>query len=119
MSVFDCISIMIPMIAAMFSLQFFSIISSIVPLPTSVAQPFLTVLIMYVLTYVYAKIQCWKSDKVISMRAIVPILLFIGWLAAFVFPLTAPFMMAFGNNPFFMVLLSLIYKLAYDSMFQC
>ncbi len=121
MTVTDCLNIMIPLVSSMLALQFFSTITHILPmpLPTIIAQPFLTVLIMYVLTYISAKIKCWNSDKYISMRAIVPILIFLAWVAAFMFPLTAPAMMAFGNSPFLIVVLSLVYKLAYDKMFDC
>ena len=118
MAVTDCIPMLIPLVASMLALQFFSVLSSIIPVPSGIAQPFLTVLIMYIVTYLYAKItKCWNSDKWISARSIVPILIFIGWLAAFVFPLTAPFMMGLGNSPFLIVALSIVYKLAYDKMF--
>jgi hypothetical protein len=119
MTVFDCLSIMIPLVSSMLALQFFSTISSMVPLPTTVAQPFLTVVIMYILTAVYAKIQCWKSDKAVTGRAIVPVLIFLAWVAAFIFPVTAPIMMVIGNSPFLIVALSLLYKIVYDKMFEC
>jgi hypothetical protein len=39
-------------------------------------------------------------------------------MLAFIFPLTSPFMMAIGNSPFLIALLSIIYKLAYDHIFK-
>jgi hypothetical protein len=110
---------LIPLIATALTLQFFSVISSIIPVPGGLGQPFLTVLIMYLVTYLYAKIfKCWKSDKWISARAIVPVLIFVGWMLAFIFPLTAPIMMGIGNSPFIIALLSIVYKLAYDKIFE-
>ena len=118
MTVMDCIPMLIPLVSSMLALQFFSVLSSMIPGPTGVAQPFLTVLIMYIVTYLYSKITtCWNSSKWIFARSIVPILIFIVWLIAFVFPLTSPFMMALGNSPFLIVFLSIIYKVAYDKMF--
>ncbi len=118
MTVTDCIPMLIPLVASMLALQFFSVLSSMLPLGPGMGQPFLTVLIMYIVTYLYAKItKCWNSDKWIIARSIVPILIFVAWLAAFVFPLTAPFMMGIGNSPFLIVILSIVYKLAYDKMF--
>ena len=119
MAITDCLSIMIPLVSSMLALQFFTTISSMIPLPTSVAQPFLTVLIMYILTATYAKIQCWKSDKSVLGRAIVPVLIFVVWVIAFIFPLTSPIMMIIGNSPFLIVALSLLYKMIYDKMFEC
>lgn len=118
MSVLDCVPMLIPLIASALTLQFFSILSSNIPISTGLGQPFLTVLIMYFITYIYAKFfKCWKSDKWISMRAIVPVLIFVGWILAFIFPLTSPIMMGIGNSPFLIALLSIIYKIAYDKMF--
>jgi hypothetical protein len=118
MSVTDCIPMLIPLVASMLALQFFSVLSSMIPVPSGIAQPFLTVLIMYIVTYLYAKVtRCWNSDKLIFARSFVPILIFIGWLVAFIFPLTSPFMMGIGNSPFLIVALSIIYKLSYDKMF--
>ena len=117
MSVMDCVPMLIPLIALALTIQFFSVISSVIPIPvpTALATPFLTVLIMYIITYLYSKIfKCWKSNKWIFARAIVPVLIFVGWLAAFVF---FPPMLSFGNSPFLIALLSIIYKLAYDKMF--
>ena len=119
MPVLDCVPMLIPLIATALTLQFFSVISSMIPIPSTLGQPFLTVLIMYIVTYLYAKIfKCWKSDKYISIRAIVPVLIFVVWMLAFIFPLTSPFMMAIGNSPFLIALLSIIYKLAYDHIFK-
>lgn len=116
MPVLDCVPMLIPLIASTLAIQFFSVLSSMIPV--SGGKPFLTVLIMYFVTYIYAKIfKCWKSDKYISLRAIVPVLIFVGWMIAFIFPLTAPIMMGIGNSPFLIALLSIIYKLAYDKMF--
>jgi hypothetical protein len=90
-----------------------------IPVPTALATPFLTVLIMYIVTYLYAKFfKCWKSDKWIWARAIVPVLIFVGWMLAFIFPLTGPFMIGIGNSPFIIALLSIVYKLAYDKIFS-
>lgn len=117
MSVMDCVPMLIPLIASVLTIQFFSLISSIIPIPvpTGLATPFLTVLIMYIITYLYSKIfKCWKSDKWIWARSIVPILIFVGWLAAFFF---FPPMINFGNSPILIAILSIIYKLAYDKMF--
>ena len=114
MSVMDCVPMLIPLIALTLAVQLFSMLP-IIP----GGQPFLTVLIMYIVTYLYAKIlKCWKSDKYISIRAIVPVLIFVGWMLAFIFPLTSPFMMAIGNSPFLIAFLSIIYKLAYDHIFK-
>ena len=86
-----------------------------IPVPTALAIPFLTVLIIYIVTYLYAKIfKCWKSDKFIWARAIVPVLIFVGWLLAFIF---FPPMLSFGNSPFVIALLSIVYKIAYDKIF--
>lgn len=76
---------------------------------------------MYVLTIIYAKIQCWKKkDIYITVRAIVPNLIFLAWFLAFIIPVTAPFMYGgVGNSPFLIVGLSLVFKLAYDKMFDC
>ena len=118
MSVMDCVPMLIPLIASVLTIQFFSIISSVIPIPvpTALATPFLTVLLMYIITYLYAKIfKCWKSDKWIWARAIVPVLIFVGWLLAFIF---FPPMMSIGNSPFIIALLSIVYKLAYDKMFE-
>lgn len=119
MSVLDCVPMLIPLIASTLAIQFFSILSNMIPIPGGLGQPFLTVLIMYFITYVYAKIfKCWNSTKWISMRAIVPVLIFVGWMFAFIFPLTSPIMMGIGNSPFLIALLSIIYKLAYDYIFK-
>ena len=119
MSVLDCVPMLIPLIATALTLQFFSILSSIIPIPSTLGQPFLTVLIMYFVTYLYAKIfKCWKSDKYIWARSMVPVLIFVGWMLAFIFPLTAPIMMGIGNSPFIIAALSIVYKLAYDKMFS-
>jgi hypothetical protein len=119
MAVMDCVPMLIPLIATALTLQFFSVISSMIPIPSSLGQPFLTVLIMYIITYLYAKIfKCWKSNKWIWARAIVPVLIFVAWMLAFIFPVTAPFMMGIGNSPFLIALLSIIYKLAYDKIFS-
>ncbi len=118
MSVMDCVPMLIPLIASTLAIQFFSVLSSIIPVPGGLGQPFLTVLIMYFITYIYAKVfKCWKSDKWIWARAIVPVLIFVGWLLAFIFPLTSPIMMGIGTSPFLIALLSIVYKLAYDKMF--
>ncbi len=115
----DCVPMLIPLIATALALQFFSVLSNMIPVPAGLAQPFLTVLIMYIVTYLYAKIfKCWKSKKWISTRAIVPVLIFVAWLLAFIFPVTAPFMMGIGNSPFLIALLSIVYKLAYDHIFK-
>ena len=115
MSVMDCVPMLIPLIALTLAVQLFSML----PISIPGGQPFLTVLIMYIVTYLYAKIfKCWKSDKYISIRAIVPVLIFVGWMLAFIFPLTSPFMMAIGNSPFLIAFLSIIYKLAYDHIFK-
>ncbi len=120
MTVFDCLPLMIPLVASMLSLQFFTVLSSLLPFPSGVAQPLLTLLIMYILTIIYAKIQCWnKKDIYITIRAIVPNLIFLAWVIAFIFPLTAPVMFGIGNSPFLIVGLSLIFKIAYDKMFNC
>ena len=116
MSVLDCVPMLIPLIATALTLQFFSVLSSIIPIPSTLGQPFLTVLIMYFVTYLYAKIfKCWKSDKYIWARAIVPVLIFVGWLLAFIF---FPPMMSIGNSPFLIAILSIVYKIAYDKMFE-
>jgi hypothetical protein len=119
MSVMDCVPMLIPLISSILAINFFSMLSSIIPLPGGIGQPFLTILIMYIVTYLYAKIfKCWKSDKYIIVRAIVPVLIFVAWLLAFVFPVTSPFMFAFGNSPFLIAALSIVYKLAYDKIFE-
>lgn len=115
MPVLDCVPMLIPLIATALTLQLFSVI----PIPSTLGQPFLTVLIIYIVTYLYAKIfKCWKSDKYISIRAIVPVLIFVVWMLAFIFPLTSPIMMGIGNSPFVIAILSIIYKLAYDYIFS-
>ncbi len=118
MTVMDCVPMLIPLIASSLAIQFYSALSSMVPVPGGLGQPFLTVLIMYVVTYLYAKVfKCWNSTKWVFARAVVPILIFVGWMLAFIFPVTSPFMMAIGNSPFLIAILSIIYKLAYDKMF--
>jgi hypothetical protein len=120
MTVLDCLPLMIPLVASMLSLQFFTILSSFLPFPSGVAQPFLTLLIMYILTIIYAKIQCWKKkDIYVTVRAIVPNLIFLAWVIAFIIPFTAPVMFGIGNSPFLIVALSLIFKVSYDKMFDC
>ena len=90
-----------------------------IPLPSGIGQPILTVMIMYFITYVYAKVRCWTSDKWISARAVVPVLIFLVWAFSFIFPMTAPLMNIFGNNPLFIVVLSLLYKMIYDKVVVC
>jgi len=119
MSVFDCLSIMIPLVSSMLALQFFSTLSAVIPVGGVLGQPVLTLVLIYINTYLYAKIKCWKSDKSILGRAVVPTLIFLVWAFAFVFPLTAPIMMGLGNSPFLIVLLSLLYKTIFDKMFDC
>ena len=119
MSVMDCVPMLIPLIATALTLQFYSVLSAVIPVPSTLGTPFLTVLIMYFVTYLYAKIfKCWNSTKWIFARAIVPVLIFVAWMLAFIFPVTAPFMTAIGNSPFLIALLSIIYKLAYDYIFK-
>ena len=119
MSVLDCLPMLITLVASMLALQFFYTLSNIIPLPSGLAQPALTVIIMYFITYVYAKVRCWTSDKWISARAAVPVLIFLVWAFSFVFPMTAPLMNIFGNNPLFIVALSLLYKMIYDKLLNC
>ena len=115
MPVLDCVPMLIPLIASNLSIAIFSSF----PGGGGVGEASLTVLIIYIATYAYAKIfKCWKSDKYISIRAIVPVLIFVGWLLAFIFPLTSIIMRGIGNNPFVIALLSIIYKLAYDYIFS-
>ena len=85
---------LIPLIAATMSLQLFSML----PMSVPGGQPLLTLLLMYIVTYLYAKFfKCWKSSKRIWARSFVPILIFVAWLMAFYFPLTAPIMIAIGK----------------------
>lgn len=110
----DCVPMLIPLVSLTLAVQIFSMF----PISVPGGQPVLTLLIMYFVTYAYAKIfKCWKSDKRILLRSFVPILIFVAWVAAFIFPLTAPIMMGIGNSPFLIALLSIVYKLAYDKMF--
>lgn len=119
MSVLDCVPMLIPLIATALTLQFYAILSATIPIPAGLGKPFLTVLIMYIVTYLYAKIfKCWNSNKWIFARAMVPILIFVAWMLAFIFPATAPFMNGIGHSPFLIALLSVIYKLAYDYIFE-
>ncbi len=114
MGVMDCVPMLIPLIAATMSLQLFSMI----PISVPGGQPVLTLLIMYVVTYLYAKIfNCWSSSKRIWARSFVPILIFVVWVIAFFSPI-APIMMAIGNNPILIAVLSIVYKLAYDHIFK-
>lgn len=114
MAVLDCIPMLIPLISLTLAVQLFSTL----PISIPGGQPILTLLIMYFVTYLYAKVsKCLKSNKSIIARAIVPILIFVAWAAAFIFPLTAPVMMSIGSSPFLIATLSIIYKLAYDKMF--
>ena len=119
MSVLDCLPLLIPLVASMLALQFFYTLSSMIPLPSGLAQPALTVIIMYFITFTYAKLKCWNSDKWISARAAVPVLIFLAWAFAFVFPMTAPLMNLFGNSPLLIVALSLLYKIIYDKVLTC
>ena len=116
MAVMDCVPMLIPLISSSLALQIFSVLS---PFPGGLGQPFLTVLIMYIVTYLYAKIfKCWNSDKSILARSAVPVLIFVAWLIAFIFPLTAPIMMGIGSSPFIIAALSILYKLIYDKTFS-
>ena len=111
----DCVPMLVPLISLTLAVQLFSMLPISVPGGT----PVLTLLIMYFVTYIYAKIfKCWKSEKRIWARSIVPILIFVAWVAAFIFPLTSPIMMGIGNSPFLIAVLSIVYKLAYDKMFE-
>ena len=108
----DCVPMLVPLISLTLAVQLFSML----PISVPGGQPVLTLLIMYFVTYIYAKIfKCWKSDKYIWARAIVPVLIFVGWLLAFIF---FPPMMSIGNSPFLIAILSIVYKLAYDKMFS-
>ena len=114
MSVMDCVPMLIPLIALTLAVQFFSML----PISIPGGQPVLTLLIMYFVTYIYAKIfKCWKSEKRIWARSIVPILIFVAWVAAFFSPI-APVMLQIGTSPFLIAILSIVYKLAYDKMFE-
>ena len=114
MAVMDCVPMLIPLIALTLAVQLFSMIPISIPGGT----PVLTLVLMYFVTYLYAKIfKCWNSSKRIWARSIVPILIFVAWVAAFFSPI-APIMMAIGNNPFLIAVLSIIYKLAYDRVFN-
>ena len=114
MAVMDCVPMLIPLISLTLAVQAFSILPISVPGGT----PVLTLLIMYFVTYIYAKIfKCWKSDKRILLRSVVPILIFVAWVAAFFSPI-APLMMSIGTSPFLIAILSIVYKLAYDKMFE-
>jgi hypothetical protein len=115
MAVMDCVPMLIPLIALTLAVQLFSMIPISIPGGT----PVLTLVLMYFVTYLYAKIfKCWKSDKKIWARSIVPNLIFFGWVFLFFFPYTTAIMMAIGNNPFLIAVLSIIYKLAYDRVFN-
>jgi hypothetical protein len=114
MAVMDCVPMLIPLISLTLAVQLFSMI----PISIPGGQPVLTLLIMYFVTYLYAKIfKCWKSDKKIWARAFVPILIFLGWVFLFFFPYTTAIMSVIGTSPFLIAILSIIYKLAYDKMF--
>ena len=115
MPVMDCVPMLIPLISLTSAVQLFSMS----PISIPGGQPLLTLLIMYFITYLYAKFfKCWNSDKSILARAIVPNLIFLGWVFLFFFPLTTTIMLTIGNSPFLIAALSIVYKLAYDKMFE-
>jgi len=106
----DCLPLLIPVVSLY--LVSTGMLSDYVPGPM---KKVLMLGLIYVLTYLAAKAKCWNTDKYVSLRAIAPVCIFIGWLLLHYFPLTSGIMFAFGDNIFVIILLSLIYKAIYDA----
>jgi hypothetical protein len=108
----SCIPNLIPLLS-------FSLASKYSPFGLDATIRIVTVVLVFVSTYIVAKIQCWKSDKYIFLRSLVPTLIFVAWLVAHYFPMTAPLMNLFGTNIFFIIALSFLYKMVYDYVLIC
>ena len=57
MSVMNCLPIVIPLISSMLALQFFSTFSDMIPVGGALVQSILTLILIYVNTYLFAKIK--------------------------------------------------------------
>jgi len=110
MALTDCLPLLIPVISLY--LVNTGILAEYAPGPM---KRVLFLGVIYLLTALVAKIKCWNTDVFVSLRAIAPVCIFIGWLILHYIPFTSGIMFAFGDNVFVIVALSLLYKMIYDA----
>jgi hypothetical protein len=108
----SCIPLLIPLLS-------YSLASKYSPLGLDTTIRIVTVGLVFISTYIVAKIQCWNSDKSIILRSLAPTTIFILWWGLHYFPMTAPLMNLFGTNIFFIIALSFLFKMVYDYVMVC
>jgi len=110
MAITSCLPVLVPLLSLY--LVNTSMLTEYVPGPM---KKIAILGVIYLLTYIVAKINCWDQDIYVSLRAIAPVCIFIGWLILHYIPITGPFMYTLGDNVFVIIVLSLIYKMIYDA----
>ena len=119
MSVFDCVSIMLPLLAYLLATN----LSNMLPFGGSPMgpHPLATLIMLYIVTVIYSKIKCWSSKSIgeVSRKSFAPVSIFIGWAILFFIPFTMPIMWSLGNSSLAIIALSLLFKMVYDKVFEC
>ncbi len=110
MSITNCLPLLVPLTAMnMTDINLFSFIPS-------VFTKILVLGLIYGLTILIAKWNCWSSETLVkvALKALIPTVVFIIWTVLFYVPLTQGPMMIFGENIIIIVLLSILYKIIFD-----